>query len=661
MPLSDNLPVIDDRRYADLVAEARTRIPRYTPEWTDLNDNEPGIAIVQLLAWLSEMLLFRLGQVPRLNYIKFLELLGIELMAAAPARAEITFTVTATSTEPTVIVPLHTQIAADVPGADSPIVFETERALIALAARLDAVLLDSGFNITNVSTANTDAQVGFAPFGTTARIGASVLFGFESSLDFPATQLDLMCWIKPPRTRGPLFVASSVATQPPAVLAWEYWNGKEWIGLDLLKDETAAFSQSGHVLLQTPTAEDVNGPLQRTTLGTFPDPRYWIRARLVSGAYQLAPRIAAVRTNTVTALQAQSVDAEVLGRATGLDDQTFQLANRPVLNGTLELTVDEGEGDAVWTEVDDFFASGPEDRHFVLDRTTGEVRFGQGRQLRVPIANPNRPANVVAQRYRFGGSKAGNVGAGQITDLRASIFGIDSDGVTNLLPAEGGADEETLDAAQDRAQQTLKSHERAVTPEDFELHARSAGGVARAKALPLFHPQFAGVQVPGVVSVIVVPLSAQVDVLSDPAPMPTEATLRNVCAVLDQRRLATTELYAIAPRYRELMVTATLTAKPEGDLAWIKQQALSALRRYFHPLIGGDDVTDEADGSGWPFGGDVYYSSVVQRLLLPGVRRVSEVIFTLDGEPLGPCSDVTIDAMALIKSGAHQINVRYES
>lgn len=661
MPLSDNLPVIDDRRYADLVAEARTRIPRYTPEWNDLNDNEPGIAVVQLLCWLSEMLLFRLGQVPKLNYIKFLELLGIELMPAVPARAEITFTVIAGSTEPTVIVPQLTQVAADVPGADSPVVFETQSALIALAARLDTVLLDSGFDIVDVSGANLDGQTGFTPFGSAARIGAAVLFGFDSTLDFPGIQLDLMVWIKPPRIHGSFYVASTVATRPPAAIAWEYWNGAEWITLDLIRDDTMTFSRSGHVLLLTPGSADVNGPLLKTTMGTLPNPRYWIRARLLSGDYQFAPQLSAVRTNTITSLQAQSVDSEVLGRATGLDDQVFRLANQPVLDGTLKLTVDEGDGDIEWTEVEDFFSSMPDDCHYVLDRTTAEVRFGRGAALRVPIANPNNPANVTAQHYRFGGGKLGNVGAGKLTDLRASIQGIDSDGISNLVAATGGGDEETLDEAQNRAQETLKSHERAVTAEDFELQARSAGGVARAKALPLFNPQFPGVQVPGVVSVIVVPDTVASDVLTDPAPMPTEATLRTVCAVLDQRRLATTELYALAPTYTELVVTATITAKSDADLASIKQRAILELKRFFHPLIGGDDVTDEVDGSGWPFGGDVFYSAVVQRLMFAGVRRVNNLVFTLDGEPAPACSDATIAANALIKSGAHQISVQYET
>jgi predicted phage baseplate assembly protein len=660
MPLLDNLPVIDDRRYADLVAEARTRIPRYAPEWTDLNDNEPGMAIVQLMAWLSEMLIYRLGQVPLLNTIKFLELLGIELTPAAPAAAEVSFAVLPTWTEATVIVPLRTQVAADVPGADAPVVFETERALVALAARLDAVQIDSGFQISDVSAANLDARTGFMPFGSIARLGASLMLGFESSFDFPTLQLDLMVWTQPPAKRRIAFVAGA-SVAPPAVFAWEYWNGAEWIGLDTIRDDTAAFTRSGHVLLQTPAPTDVDGPLQRITIGAFAAPRYWIRARLAGGAYQIAPTLAAVRLNTVPVLQAQTVEAEVLGRATGLDEQVFQLASRPVLAGTLQLTVDEGRGEEPWQEVADFFSSGPDDRHYVLDRSTGEVRFGRGSQLRVPIANPNQPANVVAQTYRFGGGKAGNVASRRIADLRAGVAGLDADGVANLMAAEGGTDEETLPAAQARAQQTLKSHERAVTNDDFELHARSAGGVARAKALALYHPQFEGIEVPGVVSVIVVPQTAAADPTDEPAPMPTEATLRNVCAVLEPRRLATTEVYALAPRYREVAVSATLTVKPDADLASVKQAALTMLKRYLHPLVGGDDADADHDGSGWPFGGDVYYAAILQRLLLPGVRRISDVSFMLDGEAAPACSDLAIEPLALIRSGAHRITVQYAS
>ncbi len=88
MPLDDLLPQLDDRTYDDLVREVRTRIARYTPEWrpgesawTDVNDSDPGVTLAQVFAWLSEMLLYRMNRVPALNYIKFLQLIGIELRA----------------------------------------------------------------------------------------------------------------------------------------------------------------------------------------------------------------------------------------------------------------------------------------------------------------------------------------------------------------------------------------------------------------------------------------------------------------------------------------------------------------------------------------------------------------------------------------------------
>src|SRR5215471_12014776 len=148
MPLEANLPPIDDRTFDDIVTEARTRIARYTPEWapvwTDVNDSDPGITLVQLFAWLSDMLIYRMNKVPALNYLKFLELIGIELNPANPAQAEITFPVVATNTDPFVIVPLHTQVSA--PQGSPPLIFETDRAIFALTASLASVLSYNGFD-----------------------------------------------------------------------------------------------------------------------------------------------------------------------------------------------------------------------------------------------------------------------------------------------------------------------------------------------------------------------------------------------------------------------------------------------------------------------------------------------------------------------------------
>src|SRR6476620_1740567 len=144
MPLEDLLPKLDDRTYDDLVREVRTRIARYAPEWrpgesawTDVNDSDPGVTFAQVFAWQAEMLLYRLNRVPALNYIKFLQLVGIELQPAAPAAAEVTLPVKSTAAAALVPVPLRTQLTAD-PGDGEPLlIFETTRALMAWRARLD--------------------------------------------------------------------------------------------------------------------------------------------------------------------------------------------------------------------------------------------------------------------------------------------------------------------------------------------------------------------------------------------------------------------------------------------------------------------------------------------------------------------------------------------
>ena len=132
--------------------------------------------------------------------------------------------------------------------------------------------------------------------------------------------------------------------------------------------------------------------------------------------------IQAIRTNTAPATQAQTVNDEVLGGSTGLPNQTFQLAHKPVLDGTLQLQIDSGSGFEDWTRVEDFFGSVSGDHVYALDRSTGAVRFGDGVHGAIPVANANRPNNnVVARTYRYGGGKQGNLPGKKITTLVNSI------------------------------------------------------------------------------------------------------------------------------------------------------------------------------------------------------------------------------------------------
>lgn len=648
MPIDDHLPRLDDHTYDAIVAEMRSRISRYTPEWTpvwsDLNDSDPGITMLQVFAWLGEMLGYRMNQVPALSYLKFLQLLGVELRAAEPAQAQITFPMKATFPDAITIVPQGTQVIAETAGGGPPLVFEATQALTVIRPRLTSVVAYDGNLAYESATEANDRASSFRPFGPTAGVGAALLLGFDTAAAFPETELTLFAWGVDTGSRTAVSCGlGATPSYPSATVRWSAWTGFDWTPITLLKDETLAMTRTGSIVLRTPDN------LAATTIAPEPGPRYWIRAELVTSQYERPPVIAAIRTNTMTLTQMETVRDEVLGGSTGRPNQTFRVTNVPVLADSLELEVDQGSGREVWTRVDDFLASSPRDQVYALNRTTGEVRFGDGRNGAIPIANVANPgANVVARSYRYGGGTKGNVGPGALHALRNAVPGIDENGVVNLVASFGGRDEETLDQAKQRAPAAIRARCRAVTADDFEFFAAQAANIARARALPLRHPDFPDVAVPGVVTVVVVPDSA------DPEPRPSDGTLRTVCAYLDQRRLLTTELYVAPPTYQRVSIAADVVADDSADLAAVQRGVEQSLLAYFHPLTGGED------GLGWPFGGTVSFSRTFQRVFsVPGVSSVDRLVITVDGVEAPECRDVPLKPDALASSRAHHVSVSY--
>jgi hypothetical protein len=153
-----------------------------------------------------------------------------------------------------------------------------------------------------------------------------------------------------------------------------------------------------------------------------------------------------------------------------------------------------------------------------------------------------------------------------------------------------------------------------------------------------------------VVSVIVVPDS------DDPAPMPAEGTLKAVCDYLESRRLLTTEVYVLPPEYHLVCVRADVITSDSADLAEVKTGIETSLLDYFHPLRGGEQ------NAGWPFGGRIYYSRVIQRVFsVPGVVSVERLTILLDGDEMPLYQDIPLPEHALVYSTRHEINVLYES
>ncbi len=90
MPLI--IPNLDDRKFQDLLDETLARVPIHNPEWTNFNESDPGVTIVELFSFLTENLLYRSNQIPERNRRKFLSLLGLPLRPASPAKGIIVLT-----------------------------------------------------------------------------------------------------------------------------------------------------------------------------------------------------------------------------------------------------------------------------------------------------------------------------------------------------------------------------------------------------------------------------------------------------------------------------------------------------------------------------------------------------------------------------------------
>jgi predicted phage baseplate assembly protein len=590
-------PKLDTRTFEEIYREARLRVPRYTPDWTDFNESDPGVALLQLSAWLTESMLYQMNRVPERNYIKFLQMLNLELRPAQPAMAHVTFTPRPKAKG--TAVPQGTQISAQPPDGGDPLIFETEAGLSIIRPALTDLQVFDGAAFRDVSQANQMAAVGYRPFGWTPQVGSALYLGF-------ATDPPVSPPIFPQQLRFRVFLPEGVQTglaqnarqvqNPPIApvrLFWEYkpsQNGR-WRRLNEQEDSSTAFTREGYILLEGPRE------IEATQVGLQSELRYWLRCRIQAGSYPAnqVPVIDFIRPNVVTAVNLATVRQEILGISEGHPGQTFTTRFRPVQANSLDLWVEVADEEPPlqkWEQRTDFLASGPDDYHYVLNATKGEVIFGgerlagQRQHGRIPPAG----ATIIAQAYRHGGGKVGNVDKDLINTLLTPVVGIDS--VTNERPAVAGQDEQPASQLINQAPQVIRSRNRAVTAEDFTALAQQAGGIARATAIPLAHPDHPlSVKVPGAITVVIVPDNGKMP------PQPTSDETRAVCRYLEQYRLLTTELYVKGPNYTAVHVTARVESQPYASPDIVSQAVKTAINNYLNPLT-------------WGFGQEFYPTSL---------------------------------------------------
>jgi predicted phage baseplate assembly protein len=654
---------LDDRRFQDLVSEARMRIARTCPEWTEHNVSDPGITLIELFAWMTDMTIYRLNRVPDKLHVALLDLLGIRLDGPSAARTSLRFRLAGPAQDPVPITGGRTEVGTLRTASEDSIVFQVDEDFVIPPARPASYVLVRGGQVKDVGLADGVARPSGPdqlPFGQPPALGDALCLGFEEPLERLLVTVDM----EASQARG----AGVDPEDPP--LHWEVSQGDgSWAEAEVLEDLTGGFNYgSGTVELQLPPASGIQA------LGGHR--LHWLRCRVSdrtrkgrsSGAFSHPPEIYSITAVPIGALlpatHASRVTDEVLGTSDGTPGQSFPLRFNPVLKlesgETLEVQ-DPETGDWVsWEPRDSFVGSKEYDRHFVLDLTSGVLEFGPAiRQTHggwtQSGAIPPKGAVLRMRSYRHGGGRSGNVASHTVNMLRSPIPGVDT--VTNPEPATGGVDPERLDNARQRAAMEIRSRGRAVTAEDFEFLASEATPrVARAVCTP----PSAG----GVIPLHIVPRVDTPDRKLEYAELvPDESLLKEVADYLEERRLIGTTVQLMPCAFRGLSVVVNLQAAPLADIPRVEQDVAHALYTYLNPLVGG---SPQGFGQGWPFGrplnqGELYgIVHAVDGVEFVRILRIYESdLRTGEQSPKPAGTHIVLEPHELVASGQHIVKATH--
>ena len=676
-----DVPELDDTDYEELLDEAQKLLPAYSEEWTNYNPQDPGVTILETLAWLADSYIYQLDSVTDEHRRKYLALMGER--PRPPSVASTRVSLAAPTEETPLRVAAGTQLTV-VDGSDTEKTFETAEGIVLTGTQIEAVVSTHANGTTDHSHANETAGMFYRPLGPAPAPGDAVAFGLAGDPFDGAEELSLTVDFHDEDLPDPATHGEEASTFEPSVdLVWEYLtdyadpdpdadsdpdtdsgadSGSDpdpdadgsWEPLEVRRDGTDALYGGGTVTLVAPDPEewdpDAWGVDDYSPFGG-PAGTVWVRCRVERGGYEVPPRVDAVRAGVVRVTNRRTVEGEPLQRVRGTDGpdsltaQRYRLDHAPVVEA--EVAVD-GER---WTEVADFDASGPTDRHYVLDAASGVVRFGDG----VSGAMPDPDARVVAERYVAADGAEGNVPASaswRFAEETTAADGtpLDDVAVTPRRGATGGTDAESIAAAFRRVRRDLKTPQRAVTNDDMAYLARNTPGlrVGRAEVF-LRDRETAPANAPPEVRVVVVPYAPE----GARRPTPSEGFLDAVQAHLDEHRLLTDRVRAVAPTYVGIGLELAVRTGEWRPGPGIEDDVEAALRSYLDPVHG-------FEGDGWPFGRTLSAEELVSVVeSVDAVDAVEGLSVSAPGNArVDPDGNVRIDETALFALASVEVDTR---
>lgn len=631
MPLP--IPDLDDRRFDDLSAELQARLLRQLPELTQLAPGDPVYAFVDLFAWLTETVIYRANRIPERQQRAFLNLLQIPLRPARPARGIVCIDVVSNDTQLPPLLRSETTLKAGQVTFSS--VGELQATPLELRLLVKATLDISLLTVEGISLQQLRNQYGvepnaFRPLSLTPGRDPITTVGTADGALYLALALKKPQLIAhrdkvlrhlagitlniglAPQTEIDGELASTLA---PRRLQWDlaWWPDTAkpeevtYLPLEVVADSSQGGRRSGVARLRLPrsvemlTLPNAIDPQFAGFEETPPEPPadlapgqllFWLRLRCADDDLELGYL-------GVNAVDVEGVGVArdlIVGNGTGQPDQSLALPHTDIDENSIEINVEEQRQFVVWQRVSHFAGSGPDDRVYSLDPSSGEIRFGDGIRGMRPAAN----ARIRAASYRYGGGSSGNLPSESITTVDAMPGKLK---VRHEWPTRGGVDRETVAAAERRIPAFLSHRDRAVTGDDFAQLTldNPLRPVARANAIPGFFPgaSLSAVRrnIPGVISLFVLP---PLTPALGQAPRPSVGMIRDIYEYLSARTLLGTELYVLSPQYQPVAIAIALEVVDPATEQQTLRAVEEALLHYLWPL-----PPHGLRGAGWPLGRSV--------------------------------------------------------
>ena len=578
-PLAKNL---FERRYDDLVALGRSRLPGLAPEWTDYNAHDPGITLMELLGFVAEAQLHALSRMRRDERAAYAALMGVQPRGTRPASG-LLWPDERDSRSPsstwTQSVAIDTDAAVRVVGEEK-VVFHPSTRVLWVPARITRIAVRHRNGAEEDLTTLNGRGVAFSPFGADAGPGDVLAIAFEVRGEHGLFPKDRQA------AKGAHFVLGiRAAGSGPAPEVQDEEGGCAPCESSL---DVALVADGARYPLSL--AEDTSAGLLRTgalmldVSGVKGSPKSFSLEIRAPRGFVRPPRWLRVTPSVLPIVQREPVSREP-HEVNAAIDFSFRLDNAglcrvPGASSPISLDFkNDKDGVRAWQRCERLEESGPEDAAYELDEASGRVCFGNGVNGRAPHAG-----SPVFVSYAVSDGAAGNVARNRQWRVPpfAGTFGVNPD------PISGGAGRTDEVARRRDARQLAGTAHALVTQGDLVDAAMRLPllGVARAWTVRSRAR-------PGIVTLVVL---REREGGKQPRVTEPRRWLAAIRRALAPRVPLGSRLAVVAPRYVDFAVRASFDSERERDPRAVQESIMDALQKRLALVATGSGAKVRAPG-----------------------------------------------------------------